>query len=262
MEAFQSAKTCGADFVEFDIQLTSDAVPVIYHDMIGIITKDPLSTIEPHEITKDGSYRYVINQFTEAEFRKTGLFTDYQTERSSFADLLQKLPISLGFDVELKYPAPYKLNDRIPYFEMNQFVDHILDVMVKYAGNRHIFFSSFDPFVCAMLTIKQTRWPVMQLFNSKKRWGGIEVMTAKVNSLVTLHKELGIQGFVFDCEHLLEVPELISTLKENGFMLCTYGGLNNSAEGIRKQMELGISGLCTDRVSLCRAAVDEYVQEH
>jgi glycerophosphoryl diester phosphodiesterase len=87
-------------------------------------------------------------------------------------------------------------------------------------------------------------------------------MAAKVNALVDLHKSLGIQGFVFDCEHLLEVPELIEALTAKGFMLCTYGALNNSVEGIEKQMKLGISGICTDKVPLCRAAVDGYVRKH
>jgi glycerophosphoryl diester phosphodiesterase len=260
MKSFHLASSRGAEYIEFDIQLSADAVPVIFHDMIGFVTKERLLGMEPHEITKEGENRYVIKQFTEAEFRKTGFLTDYQTERPSFADLLKDLPSGLGFDVELKYPAPYKLNQRVPYFDINQFVEEILEVMIKYAGDRSIFFSSFDPFVCAMLRLKQSRWPVMQLFNCKKRWTGVDVMAARINSLAALHREMGVQGFVLDCTPLMQVPELIPNLKNQGFLVCTYGKLNNTADGIEKQLECGVSGICTDDVPLCHSVVDSWLK--
>jgi glycerophosphodiester phosphodiesterase len=260
LTSFEAADRRGADFVEFDVQLSRDGVPVIYHDMIGFVTKYPLDGIEPHETTKDGGYRYVIKQFSESHFRKTGLTTIFQTERPTFEDLLKTLPVSLGFDVELKYPAPYKLNERIPYFEMNQFVEGILEVTNAHAGDRQIFFSSFDPFVCAMLALKQSKFPIFQLFNCKRRWSDVSVMAAKVRQIVSLHRELGIQGFVFDGGHLLQTPELIPELKEQGFVMCTYGGINNSPEGIRKQLGMGIVGICTDDMAMARSVVDEHIR--
>jgi glycerophosphoryl diester phosphodiesterase len=132
--------------------------------------------------------------------------------------------------------------------------------MNAHAGERQIFFSSFDPFVCATLALRQSRWPVFQLFNCKKRWNGCSVMASKARALVPLHKELGVHGFVFDGDHLLEVPELIPKLRDQEFVICTYGGINNSAEGIKKQLQLGVSGICTDDMTLCRSVIDEYLQ--
>lgn len=34
MESFRSAMDLGASFVEFDVQVTKDYVPVIYHDFL------------------------------------------------------------------------------------------------------------------------------------------------------------------------------------------------------------------------------------
>jgi glycerophosphoryl diester phosphodiesterase len=260
MEGFIAANSFGADFIEFDVQMSKDGVPVIYHDLIGIITDSPILNFEdPQEITPDGRYRYVIQQFSEEEFRQTGLFTNFKTERSSFAELLTKLPESLGFDVEIKYPSRMKLNTVIPYMDMNEMINKVLKVMEEFAGNRRIMFSSFDPIICIMLKLKQQRWPVFQLLCRKKRWIQKE-MIDRGFAFATFHQKIGIEGFVCDCVHLLESPEVLKMLLNSGFHINTYGILNNTREGIEKQLELGIRGFCTDNLKLCRSVIEGYVK--
>jgi glycerophosphoryl diester phosphodiesterase len=171
------------------------------------------------------------------------------------------LPVSVGFDVELKYPSIEKLNRIVPYTDMNPFVDGVLDVMSKHAGNRHVFFSSFDPFVCAMLRLKQNRWPVMQLFNLKKRWVEIQAMTSRIMSLAALHRVIGVEGFVIDSVHLMMAKDVITSLKDQGFMICTYGNLNNTRDGIEEQLALGVRGICTDQIGMCRTTVQDYLNK-
>jgi glycerophosphoryl diester phosphodiesterase len=262
MKSFEAATENNANFIEFDVQMTKDVVPVVFHDLAGILAKDPIPEVEPpHEITNDGYSRYAIKQLTEAEFRRTGLMTEYDTERSTLVDLLISLPLSVGFDVELKYPSLTKFNQSIPYFDINQFVDEILEVIVKHAKTRQIFFSSFDPFVCAMLRLKQKKWPVMQLFNRKKRWCELDTsMSWRMNSIAVLHRNIGVQGFIIDSDNLMQEPDLIPSLTGQGFIVCSYGTLNNRREGIEGQLSLGVRGICTDDVPLAHAVIDEHLK--
>jgi glycerophosphoryl diester phosphodiesterase len=106
MASVAAANAFGADFVEFDIQMSKDGVLVIYHDLIGIVHDGSIPGLgKPHEIRTDGRHRYVIQYFSEMEFRQTGLLTNFKTERTTFVDLLKTLPESLGFDIEMKYLA-------------------------------------------------------------------------------------------------------------------------------------------------------------
>jgi glycerophosphodiester phosphodiesterase len=259
MVGFQAAYNRGADYVEFDIQMTSDGVPVIFHDLEGVVSGSPIPGVEQCEVMPDGRYRYPIKKFTESQFRGIGQASPYRTENVSFRDLLINLPESLAFDVEVKYPRYRKASTVIPYESMNEMTDRVIDLMTELAGNRAMFFSCFDPLVCAMLRLKQRRWPVFQLFNRKQKWTLTE-MADRVKALAPMHQAIGIDGFVFEAAALLASPELIEMLQGKGFVLNTYGDLNNTREGIERQLAVGIRGICTDDMKLCREVVDEHLK--
>jgi hypothetical protein len=60
------------------------------------------------------------------------------------------LPAHLGFDCEIKFPS----KENIPFAERNVFLDIVLNMLID---KEKLFFSSFDPFIVAMLTEKQVR---------------------------------------------------------------------------------------------------------
>jgi glycerophosphoryl diester phosphodiesterase len=259
MNSFQAAYNRGADYVEFDVQMTQDGVPVIFHDLAGLVSECPIERVEAQDCLPNGQYRYPVKKFTESEFRKTGFLTVHRMERVSLADLLTMLPEDLAFDVEVKYPSRHKTNTTIPYEDMNPMLDKVIDLMARLAGNRTMFFSCFDPLVCAMLRLKQQQFPVFQLFYRKKRWTQKE-MAERVLALAPFHRAIGVEGFVFDCGDLLASPELVPLLQNDGFVLNTYGSLNNTRDGIERQLAMGIRGICTDDMKLCRTVVDEFLK--
>ena len=136
---------------------------------------------------------------------------------------------------------------------MNKFVDAILEEMIKHAGDRRIFFSSFDPLIVIMLKLKQKRWPVFQLFE-KTRKESIDQMVAKIRSYALIHQKIGVEGFVGDSNHLMQVPYMIKEIKDMNFMFFTYGDQNLTKEGIHNQLKLGI---CTDSVPICKEALQD-----
>lgn len=247
--SFKAAAERGADFVEFDIQMSKDGVPVIYHDF-HIESNEPIHHF-PEPVTKSnsGKYLYAVQQLNCNEFKDHGLTTSYQTENVTLEEMLTQLPMSIGFDAEVKYPCYKKLNKTIPYCEVNKFVDTILDVFEKNAGERKVFFSSFDPLIVIALRLKQSRWPVFQLFE-KARKESIHDMVKKVHSFVEIHKTIGIEGFVGDSNHLILAPCLIKEIIDNNFVLCSYGDQNDIKNGIDKQIQLGIKGFCTNKVDI------------
>ena len=262
MKGFAAAADAGADFVEFDIQLTKDGTPVIYHDLAGVLREDPIPGMDaPQQVMPDGRNRYTIQQFTEEQFRKSGLLTEYNTERPTFEDLLTKLPSSLGFDVEMKYPSPLKKNVTIPFADMNEYVDTVLDVMDKHGHGRKMFFSSFNPFICMMLKLKQKKWPVMQLFEMKKSYGSVEGLTQRILTVAQVHTHLGTEGFVLHAEDFVNLPDVVKSLLDKNFVLNTFGDMNNTKDGIVRQLNMGIRGICTDNMKLCRQVLDEAIAD-
>ena len=86
---------------------------------------------------------------------------------SRFQLMFRLYAVSLftGFNIELKYAQEYNDggHECENYFEHNLFVDTILDQVRRFAGARRIVFSSFDPTICTIVTLKQNLYPVLFL---------------------------------------------------------------------------------------------------
>mmetsp|Transcript_28889 Transcript_28889/g.74130 ORF Transcript_28889/g.74130 Transcript_28889/m.74130 type:complete len:83 (-) Transcript_28889:469-717(-) len=51
----------------------------------------------------------------------------------------------------------------MPIFDKNRFVDDILNVVFEHCKERRLLFSSFEPDICTLLSLKQPRFPVFFL---------------------------------------------------------------------------------------------------
>lgn len=47
--------------------------------------------------------------------------------------------------------------------DLNLYLDTILDVVLRYGGDRRIIFSCFTPDICQVIRLKQNKYPVMFL---------------------------------------------------------------------------------------------------
>jgi glycerophosphoryl diester phosphodiesterase len=126
-----------------------------------------------------------------------------QAECPTFAELLQfkQSDDMLSFNCEVKYPSQLEkkqfsmfssqflclwlLDDffvitDLHVRERNFYVDLILKCIAEHAGpHRRIVFSSFDPDICTMLALKQSRYPVFFLTEA----GGEIYCDPRLNSL-------------------------------------------------------------------------------
>jgi len=267
LHALHSGHQAGATWAEFDVQVTADDVPVLWHD-------DTLDTA-----AEDGRrWRRAVRQLSLEEFRRlasgrrvthdgveqqlTRRFKDPQGggdatpwtcsgsgggEPTTLQEALQGAPSALRFDIELKFQSHRPSTPE----ERGALLQSTLQVMEQHAGDRLIFFSSFDPDACVELRQLQDQWPVLMLTCMHKESGDPRQRSLQAAVEVAIRSNL--DGVVANNGFLFEEVEQIHRLKSAGLSLLTYGDGNIDPEMIVKQLAAGVDGLCTDNISLCNA---------
>lgn len=113
--------------------------------------------------------------------------------------------------------------------EANHIVDITLDRVYRLARKRSIFFSSFSPEVCILLSKKQHIYPVFFLTES----GHIPSSDARADSLqeaISFAKSWCLAGVIARSEPLVVSPQLIGYVQDNGLLCVSWGGLNDVPE--------------------------------
>ena len=151
---------------------------------------------------------------------------------TTLEQVLRDLPDSVPFNLEIKYPMLWEVEDRgMEYsaIEINHFVDTILTMVFKLCGDRDITFSSFSPEVCILLACKQTTFPI--LFISKA--GAVPTGDIRAGSLkgaIEFAKTWGMAGIVMLADVFVMCPRLLAYAKDAGLVVGTYGDLNDDPD--------------------------------
>ncbi|KAI0100249.1 Glycerophosphoryl diester phosphodiesterase family-domain-containing protein [Nemania sp. FL0031] len=166
--------------------------------------------------------------------------------------LLETLPESVGFDIELKYPMLFETDDwkMDPYaMEHNKFADTILDVLFRYGRGRHIFLTSFSPELCILLATKQRVYPVLFL-NDSSNWPTGDPRALSVQSAVHFARAWGLKGIVMASEPFVSCPRLVKYVKDRGLFCASYGGQNDDPDCAKIQADAGINAVIVNKVHL------------
>lgn len=244
---FEVANERGADFVEFDVQLAIDGTPVIHHDFyVHLNHKHELG--EPINEEPAGTFNYAIQQFTVQQFCDCGLEKEWKVPMPTFKQLIVDLPANMQFDVEVKYPFHPRFSGVVPYPERNVFIDRFLDDLADFGHDRKLFFSSFDTYIVLMLCLKQKRWPVFQLVTQEEGIEDLDTFVNKTLAMAPILKAFGVKGFVLNSMFMLKHEIMVKQLLDMGFLVFTYGDPNNTKDGVHHQLDIGITGICTDKL--------------
>ncbi|KAJ3103473.1 Glycerophosphocholine phosphodiesterase [Phlyctochytrium planicorne] len=286
IQSFVAAGQNGAEFVEFDAQLSRDNVVVLYHDFhldetgLNVAVNDlflkQFLGLKPHDAvsapvkptlsssnlrrTKSSGELPNTTTFGNQSVSKEGRWpwkgNHEGTIQDTFTTLkkaLKKVPVSIGFNIEIKYPLDFEAEeDRLDVAELNIFVDAILKDVFDCAGERNIIFSSFSAEGARMARLKQSRYPVYFLTMG----GTKQTPDSRCNSLFDAVKfaiSSNLDGIVTDATPLVKYPDLIKDIKElvkihGDFKIFTYGGLNNVAGNAKSLQLAGLDGIIVDRV--------------
>ncbi|KAF5859617.1 Glycerophosphocholine phosphodiesterase [Aspergillus alliaceus] len=307
VQSFIAAANLGASYVEFDVQLTKDHVPVIYHDFLVSETgidapvhtltleqflqlgdggssrrstspsqiADPprrdASTFAPRQRSMSvGGSEYDPAELNEKikhtrDFKKKGFKGNtrgnhIQAPFATLEELFQKLPKSVGFNIELKYPMLHESEEEemdTYAVELNSFVDTVLTKTYELGQGRNMIFSSFNPDICLLLSFKQPSIPVLFLTDSGASPVG-DIRASSLQEAVRFASRWNLLGVVSQAEPLVLCPRLVRVVKESGLVCVSYGTLNNEPANVKLQVAEGIDAVIVDSVLAIRKGLTEH----
>ncbi|KAL5058814.1 hypothetical protein RYX36_030418 [Vicia faba] len=264
--SFNAASTFPLDFIEFDVQVTRDDCPVIFHDDYiysqenGNVFGKRIPELCLSEFLSYGLQREPgIEGKVLVRKTKDGRICNWEVEQDDTLCTLQeafvKVEPSLGFNIELKF------DDHIVYEQsyLVHVLQTILKVVMDYAKDRPIIFSTFQPDAAILVRKLQRTYPVFFLTN-----GGCELYEdLRRNSLeeaLKLSLENGLEGIVSEIKGIFRNPGAVNKIKEANLSLLTYGKLNNVPEAVYMQHLMGIDGVIVDFVQEITEAVADMMK--
>ncbi|KAL5362390.1 Glycerophosphoryl diester phosphodiesterase family-domain-containing protein [Aspergillus floccosus] len=306
VQSFIAAANLGASYVEFDVQLTKDHVPVIYHDFLvsetGIDAPVHTLTLEqflqlsdngpgrpppspamkaqlngqngnvaprPRSMSVGGS-EYDPAELNERikhtrDFKKKGFKGNsrgnhIQAPFATLEELFKKLPKSVGFNIELKYPMLYESEEEeMDSFavELNSFVDTVLAKVYDLGHGRNMIFSSFNPDICLLLSFKQPSIPVLFLTDAGASPVG-DIRASSLQEAIRFASRWNLLGIVSQAEALVLCPRLVRVVKESGLVCVSYGTMNNDPVNVKRQVVEGIDAVIVDSVLAIRKGLTEH----
>ncbi|VEU20157.1 DEKNAAC100928 [Brettanomyces naardenensis] len=299
MEAFIAAASLGASYVEFDVQLTKDNVPVVYHDFLvaesGIDVPMHALTLEQflglsqnnrHKSKKSVDDSFILKSSyhrgeekpdtssSEERMRhtKTWKLKQYKGNSrgssiaSSFvtlAELFKKVPSTVGFNIEVKYPMldESQMEDMGQVGpDMNHFVDTILSTVFANKGGRDVVFSSFHPDICTMLSLKQPSIPILFLTDSGCS-PVADIRSCSLQNAIRFARKWNLLGIVTNATPIVECPRLASVVKASGLVCVTYGSENNEPANAKLEMAADVDAVIVDSVLAVRKELTKAEKE-
>ena len=288
IQSFIAAANLGASYVEFDVQLTKDHVPVIYHDFLvsetgidapmhtltleqflhvseaqtprpsrptspesftstdGSVGQKPTlrrqraSSLDPgkgdRKVTVDMPERMKHTRDFKAKGFKGNLRGNFiQAPFTTLQEMFQKLPESIGFNIEMKYPMLQEAEDHdmdTYAIELNSFIDTVLQKVYDLGKSRNIIFSSFNPDVCLLLSFKQPNFPILFLTDADVS-AVRDIRASSLQEAIRFASRWNLLGIVSSAEPLVLCPRLVRVVKESGLVCVSYGGLNNESKNVQ-----------------------------
>ncbi|XP_024276612.1 glycerophosphocholine phosphodiesterase GPCPD1 isoform X1 [Oncorhynchus tshawytscha] len=265
--SFKSAANHGAAYVEFDVHLSKDCVPIVYHDLTCCIStkkKGDKHSLELFEVpVKDLTYDQLQQlKLGHASALKVNDNKDDDDEEEvdehqpfpSFSQIFHAVPENVGFNIELKWICQMKdgswEGNLSSYFNMNLFLDIILSCVLQRAGKRRVVFSCFDPDVCTMVRQKQNKYPILFLTQgiSETYPELMDIRCRTTQIAMSFAQSENILGISAHTEELLQNLEHIREAQSKGLVVFCWGDLNNDHDNRTKLREQGIDGLIYDRI--------------
>lgn len=245
IESFSTAHSIGADAIEFDVHITRDYVPVIFHNFC---------------IPIEGMNVF-IQDLTYAEFLRAGKefvsrerphldISDHRNVPGTLEELFEHLNGNLMFNLELKYPSEkemkkYNISKTIP---REIFIQHVMQVVYKYRS-RKVFFSSFD--INLLITLKHYDTSAHIFFLKDFVYNGnLSDFVPLFNQELRMCMLNGIDGIVFGlCTLNGDLGMLFNFIRSLNLRIMLYGKRLRDINFVRQLNDLHVvDGFIVDDV--------------
>uniref|UniRef100_A0A915DKN3 Glycerophosphocholine phosphodiesterase GPCPD1 n=1 Tax=Ditylenchus dipsaci TaxID=166011 RepID=A0A915DKN3_9BILA len=326
--SLNKAARLGADFVEFDTQLSQDKIAIVFHDfhvLVSVAKRSPslldishnnnfnntisngknggsrpatpeqaqqnggknthllVSNTEPSQITD--FHQLAVSDLRLEQLRLLQVHhhqaldnqdklqlsggPDESFEHLPFPKLLDVLQLvnpDTGFNIEVKYPQGMQdgTHECKNFFERNEFVDIILQDVLQHGAKRRIVFSSFDPDICTLISVKQNKYPVLFLsIGVTSRYVPyVDVRTQSSQMAVNFAACAQILGVNFHSEDLLKDPWPVTSAKQFGLVSFVWGDDLEKPETIDYfRSEILVDGIIYDRIGEIESRKNVFVVE-
>uniref|UniRef100_A0A1I8P9C0 GP-PDE domain-containing protein n=1 Tax=Stomoxys calcitrans TaxID=35570 RepID=A0A1I8P9C0_STOCA len=289
LHSFQKAVEHGADMIEFDVQLTQDRVPIVYHDFqLYIVNKDELSKKEydvmklflhKKEISVVNSYVKVlksgvkvlpVNKLSLQQLQQVEVYHNPKENQRFKAcledknlslpfpmlkEILKKMPPTLPFLVEIKWPQRFTNKEWEEHFkpdmDKNEFVDTILQEVFTNAGDsRPIIFSSFDANICSLIRFKQNRYPVVFICHSTDSDAAyLDPLGDTLVNATNFVTALQLWGIVADADAILKSARYVVDMRNRNIRFFASGSSTRDEKIRRSLKAIGVDGIIFDRIN-------------
>ncbi|XP_071947990.1 glycerophosphocholine phosphodiesterase GPCPD1-like [Antedon mediterranea] len=255
--AFKGATEAGAHMVEFDVHICKDRIPIVYHDYDVPVRLQKADDPDKHFEHKILLSDLTCDQLQQVQTTHTPVNADLKNDDRLFpplAKVLNETPIHLAFNVEIKYPME-QVNgiSECPDYatDMSDLVDNTLQVLIEHAQNRKIVISSFDTDVCALLRLKQNRFPVMLIHcgPTEKYIAYSDPRITTVQSAMYWIKGEQLAGMVGHVDDYRNDDSVIPLLSKSNIHLFLWGEDNKNPVIVQDMMSKGVEGILTDDVT-------------
>lgn len=260
IKSFLKSVSHKVDFIEFDVQVTKDGVPVIFHD--DFVVHGSLCT----------PYRSLVSQLTLQDFQQLGplmrwfkqadtkqLLTfdtpwecDEDDAMPTLADVFNHVPHSVGFNIELKMATSAAL-PATPLHEVRRIVDAVLPVVQALRASRQVVISSFDPDVMQYLadvvpTCCTADLPLWFLSTGGHSFHA-DPRRMSLRAAIEFARGARMRGIVVDSTMLRKEQDVVREAAASGLKVMTYGLENDDLEWVLQQKALGVVGGIIDNVA-------------
>uniref|UniRef100_A0A8C9EII8 Glycerophosphocholine phosphodiesterase 1 n=1 Tax=Pavo cristatus TaxID=9049 RepID=A0A8C9EII8_PAVCR len=265
--SLRNAASHGAAYVEFDVHLSKDHVPIVYHDLTCCMAMKKKLDTEPLELFEIAVKELTFDQlqllkvlllwllrYAESSFKEEEN-SAYETQPfPSLQRVLESVSEDVGFNIEIKWICQQKDGqwdgNLSTYFDMNLFLDIILKTVLMNAGRRRIVFSSFHADICTMVRHKQNKYPVLFLTQGEsKLYPELMDLRSRTTPIaITFAQFENLLGVNVHSEDLLRNPSYIKRAISKGLVIFSWGDDANDADNRKKLREYGVHGLIYDRI--------------
>jgi len=241
-----------------------------------VTTRDNVPVILPSWTLENSPFDLAVNDLTLAQLQ--GILSRDNKRKappeseeaaaeaaksSSLVTLEQALTTidpNVGICLELTYPSDAEIfqmrTGSLP--DPNLLVDTILMTIFATTGtleSRSLMFCSANPQLCLITNLKQPNFPVMFRTFAGLHKHPTDARCNSIQQAVRFSKAANLLGIVCEATSLIDVPALITTMKEEGLIVASFGDLNLDQANVKLQESAGVDAVAVgNKIQVVRAS--------